>query len=231
MRTAVASFLLMLGLVAIGPAGHAQAPPRTLLFFVDDLHMDFRTTPAVRQLLQRLGRDLERDGDLWTMVTPGYSSVAVGARGDWTAFAQAVSRVTNGGIRREQRAGQDVSEVLHRARVAASTAAAAIQRGTAGGGLMVMLYVSSGYARDVAAETQAVVDAATERTVPIFVIDPGPVTTTLPPGMSQTDWDAEVAVRHESLRPLAQSTGGLTAFTDAELEAMIVRLRASSSGR
>ena len=51
--------LVALVLVVSGPVADAQSPPRLVVFFVDDMHMDFRDTPRLRTLVARLGRELD----------------------------------------------------------------------------------------------------------------------------------------------------------------------------
>jgi hypothetical protein len=50
---------------------------RVFLIFVDDFHIDARLTPRVRDLLKRVAADLVHDGDLFGIVSSGYSSIAV----------------------------------------------------------------------------------------------------------------------------------------------------------
>ena len=213
----LASGLLALVLTAAAQVTGAQTPSRLVLFFVDDLHMDFRDTPRLRMLIARLGRELGRDGDQWAMATTGHSSVSVAPNADWNGFPAAVTRITAGGLKPGDRQPEEVAQ---RARIAASTAAAAIRQATAGGRPLVVLYVSSGYVRGVASEFEAVSAAASQAGTPIFAVD-----LRRPPPQTPAEWDAFVAETQESLRVLAVASGGMTVFTDADIETMLTRLK------
>src|SRR5262245_57384825 len=84
---------------------HAQTPdpPRAFLLFIDDLHLDFRQTPRTRALVQRMLRDVARDGDIWAVATTGTSSLYVAPTRDQTALKTAVTRVTGNGLKPEER--------------------------------------------------------------------------------------------------------------------------------
>jgi hypothetical protein len=49
---------------------------RVFLIFIDDLHLDFRSTPKTRELLKKIGKDLIHDGDMFGIVTTGTSSIS-----------------------------------------------------------------------------------------------------------------------------------------------------------
>jgi hypothetical protein len=213
--------LVALILVVSGPVADAQRPPRLVLFFIDDMHMDFRDTPRLRTLVARLGRELAREGDAWAMATTGHSSVSVAATTDWNGVAAEIARLTAGGLRAAERHPE---EVTHRARVAASTAVAAIRQAAVGGRPVVVVYVSSGYVRGVAPEFTAVAEAASRARAPIFAVDPrrpaaGQVSA--PP----VEAAAYLAETQESLRTLTAASGGMTVLTDADVELMLTRLR------
>jgi hypothetical protein len=214
--------LVALILVVSGRVADAQGPPRLVLFFVDDMHMDFRDTPRLRTLVARLGRELAREGDAWGMATTGHSSVSVAPTTDWNGVAAEVSRLTAGGLRPAQRHPE---EAPHRARVAASTAAAAIRQGAVGGRPVVVLYVSSGYVRDVAPEFTAVVEAASQAKAPIFAVDPRRPANGQTSGATPAEAAAYLAETQDSLRGLATASEGMTVFTDADVELVLTRIR------
>ena len=50
-----------------------DAAGRIFLIFVDDLHLDFRNTPRIRQLFQKIAKELIHDGDMFGIVSTGPS--------------------------------------------------------------------------------------------------------------------------------------------------------------
>src|SRR5690606_31959738 len=54
-----------------------DAAGRIFLFFVDDLHMQFRDTPRIRQLFKQMAETLLHDGDMFGVVSTGPSSIEI----------------------------------------------------------------------------------------------------------------------------------------------------------
>src|SRR5699024_4328222 len=50
---------------------------RIFLFFVDDLHLDFRNTGRIRELFKKISNTLVHDGDMFGIVSTGPSSLAI----------------------------------------------------------------------------------------------------------------------------------------------------------
>ena len=90
---------------------------------------------------------------------------------------------------------------------------------------MVVLYFSSGYQRAVSPELTAVTAAAAEWQAPIFDVDLRRSADSQGSGTTPADWDAYVTETQDALRTLSTETGGFTAFTDADLEQMLTRIR------
>src|SRR5579864_3720296 len=81
----------------------AARPPgdrsgRVFLIFVDDLHIDVRLTPRVRDLLKRIQKDLIHEGDLFGIVSSGYSSIAIDTTYDPKRLTDAIGKVQGGGL-------------------------------------------------------------------------------------------------------------------------------------
>lgn len=99
---------------------------RIFLFFVDDLHMDFRNTGRIRDLFKRIEKNLLHDGDMWGMVSSGPSSIAIDMTYDRNRFDEAIKKITGNGLKPDDiingPSGADgPSEVRYRAHVAFST--------------------------------------------------------------------------------------------------------------
>ena len=99
---------------------------RIFLFFVDDLHMDFRNTGRIRDLFKRIEKNLLHDGDMWGMVSSGPSSIAIDMTYDRNRFEEAIKKITGNGLKPDDiingpSGAEGPSEVRYRAHVAFST--------------------------------------------------------------------------------------------------------------
>jgi VWFA-related protein len=101
---------------------------RVFLLFIDDLHLDFRSTPKTRDLIKRMLRLLIHDGDMFGIVTTGTSSVEQQLTYDRQILESAISRITGNALRPSEIlnqgswGAQGPIEVRHRTRVAFETA-------------------------------------------------------------------------------------------------------------
>ncbi len=99
---------------------------RIFLFFVDDLHMDFHNTGRIRDLFNRIRKNLLHDGDMWGMVSSGPSSIAIDMTYDRNRFDEAIKKITGNGLSptdiiQGPSGAEGPSEVRYRAHVAFST--------------------------------------------------------------------------------------------------------------
>ena len=119
---------------AVAPEGIILPPSRPVndtsgrifLFFVDDLHMEFRNTGRIRDLFRKIQKNLLHDGDMWGMVSSGPSSLAIDMTYDKNRFEEAIKKITGNGLKATDiingPSGADgPSEVRYRAHVAFST--------------------------------------------------------------------------------------------------------------
>jgi VWFA-related protein len=74
---------------------------RIFLIFIDDLHMDFRNTGRIRDLLKKVSTTLIHDGDMFGIVSTGPSSVAVDMTYDRTRLEDAIKKVSGAGLKPE----------------------------------------------------------------------------------------------------------------------------------
>ena len=65
------------GMVLPPPRPVNDAAGRIFLLFVDDLHLDFRNTPRIRDLFKKISTELIHDGDMFGIVSTGPSSISV----------------------------------------------------------------------------------------------------------------------------------------------------------
>ena len=104
-----------------------DAAGRVFVVFIDDLHLDFRSTPRTRELIKKMLKLLIHDGDMFGMVSSGESSISEQLTYDRQILESSISRITGGGLRPKEiiqgmQSSQGPTELRHRAHVAFSTA-------------------------------------------------------------------------------------------------------------
>jgi hypothetical protein len=161
----IAILLLVLAVHAATTVnGQTPERPRVFLLVIDDLHLDFRETPRTRKLIQEILGTVAKDGDVWSVVSTGTSSLTLAPTTDLAAVRAAVRRMTGNALTTSTRLGAAAAaEHRRRAEVSYQTAADAISPIAAvpNRGALTVLYVSGGYDTRVAAPPSAVVEAAT----------------------------------------------------------------------
>jgi VWFA-related protein len=104
----------------------SDASGRVFILFIDDLHLDFGSTPKTRDLMKRMLKNLIHDGDMFGIVTTGTSSVSQQLTYDRQVLDSAISRITGGALKAQEIlsaawSSQGPTEVRHRAHVAFET--------------------------------------------------------------------------------------------------------------
>lgn len=99
---------------------------RIFLIIVDDLHLDFRNTGRIRDLFKKISRELVHEGDMFSIVSTGPSSLAIDPTYDRKILDEAIKKITGNGLRPSDviqgaDSADGPSEVLYRAHVAFST--------------------------------------------------------------------------------------------------------------
>jgi hypothetical protein len=211
------------GLVAQEP------PPRAFLLFIDDLHLDFRQTPRTRQLMKNVFARLARQGDTWSVVTTGTSSLRIQATSDLAGLAGTISRVTGNALKPAEliapAAGMNgTPETQHRADVSFRVGIEALQQFAAArpGASLTVLYVTDGYDTRRVTGLQSLIDAAKGARATLLVIKPWTVVDGLAAGVPEAEWRAYVEATHTSLRTLAEETGGSVVFSAGDLDPALV---------
>jgi len=103
-----------------------DAAGRIFLIVVDDLHLDFRNTGRIRDLFKRIARTLVHDGDMFSIVSTGPSSLAIDLTYDRKVLEESIKKITGNGLKPSDiiqgAEGSDgPSEVRYRANVSFST--------------------------------------------------------------------------------------------------------------
>ena len=100
---------------------------RIFLIIVDDLHLGFRNTGRIRDLFKRIAKNLIHDGDMFSIVSTGPSSLAIDPTYDRKVLDEAIKKITGNGLKPSDviqgaESADGPSEVRYRAHVAFSTA-------------------------------------------------------------------------------------------------------------
>ncbi len=139
------------GIILPPPRPTNDAAGRIFILFIDDLHLDFKNTPRVRDLVKRIKGTLLHQGDMFGIVSTGTSSIAIDLTYDLKRVDEAVKKIMGGGLKPSEiiqgPEGQEgPTEVRYRAHVAFSTAAdllAQLEKVT--NRRKAIVYVSNGY--------------------------------------------------------------------------------------
>ncbi len=228
MTRALASVLVGVLALGTGLAAQAPAPPRRILIVADELSLQFRSTPRVRDQVWRTLQVLSRNGDLVGMRSTGRSGVAMPLSANRSTLDSAVKRILGEALSPRAVAhatatSEDAVELRHRAVTAFSTATAALRSmAQSGSGPVVVAYFTEGYP-SLVPESSVFVEEALRVNATIYAIDPR--------GFSETDkqfdakdWEAYLAATRGSIRTLASQTRGEAIFTRAEFDALLSRL-------
>ena len=144
-----------------------DASGRVFLIFLDDLHLSFRETARVRDLMKQIATELIHDGDLFGIVSSGHSSIAIDMTYDRKRLDEALRKIVGGGLMPSEIIGtpdgsQGPPEVRFRAHTALSNAHEILQKlEQVHNRRKAFIYISSGYDFDPFAKSRA--KAANER--------------------------------------------------------------------
>src|SRR6266487_6373788 len=124
---------------------------RIFLFFVDDLHLQFHNAGRIRQLFQKISKELVHDGDMFGIVSSGPSSLAIDMTYDKMRLEEAIKKIAGNelsptDIIQGPSGSQGPSEVRYRAHVAFSTVNDILQNlEQVHNRRKALVYVSDGY--------------------------------------------------------------------------------------
>ena len=105
----------------------SDAAGRIFILFIDDLHLDFRNTGHIKDLLKKISQNLIHEGDLFGVQTTGPSSISIDLTYDRKRLDEVAKRIMGAGLRPKEIIEGPVnqegpSEIRYRANVAFSTA-------------------------------------------------------------------------------------------------------------
>lgn len=129
----------------------ADTSGRIILVLIDDLHVEFKLTPRLRQLMKRISDLLIHEGDLFGVVSTGYSSIEQDMTYDRKRIPEIISKIQGAGLKpselvRAAATAEGPAEVRYRANTAFSTAYGILQNfDKISNRRKVIVYISSGY--------------------------------------------------------------------------------------
>jgi VWFA-related protein len=128
-----------------------DASGRIFILFIDDLHLDFKNTARVRELLKKIKGTLIHQGDMFGIVSSGTSSISIDLTYDLKRIDEALKKVMGGALKPtdiiQGPEGQEgPTEVRYRAHVAFSSAADLLDNlAKVHNRRKALIYVSNGY--------------------------------------------------------------------------------------
>jgi VWFA-related protein len=250
---------------------------RVFLLFIDDLHLDFTSTPRSRDLIKRMLRSLIHEGDMFGIVTTGTSSISQQLTYDRQVLESALNRVTGNGLKPEDivkgmQNSQGPTEVRYRAHVAFSTAYDLMRNlERLQNRRKAVIYLSSGYdfnpfetsrtkylaerlgteateltqdpffraensgtqfaEADLIRELAELTRAANRANATFYTIDPrglvaGP---DIDQQIDTQEWQRHIRETQDSLRVLAEETGGIAVVNQNDFDTALKRIDAETS--
>jgi VWFA-related protein len=265
------------GLLLPPPRPTNDASGRIFLVFVDDLHMDFRNTGRIRDLFKKISKTLVHEGDMFSIVSTGPSSLAIDPTYDRKVLDEAIKKITGSGLKPadiiQGADGPDgPSEVRYRAHVAFSTAFDMLtQMEKINNRRKAVIWVSNGYDfnpfaesrlgedpifggrfgqtrdegkaqqgttnqnqfadADLARELSEVTRTANRANSTLYTIDPRGLVagTDLDEQMDPQEYAEYVRKSQDSLRVLAEETGGIAVVNQNNFDKALKRIDAETS--
>jgi hypothetical protein len=134
---------------AQSPATVVVAPnPVTWLIIVDDLHLDFRNTGRLRDLLRRIVKELIVEGDRVAIASAGPSALAIDPTEDRQQLEAAIKKATGNALKFEDVVASPHGpvEARYRASTALATAVSVVNNVShLAVGPTAVLFISNGY--------------------------------------------------------------------------------------
>jgi VWFA-related protein len=115
------------GIILPPPRPTNDAAGRIFVFFLDDLHLDFRESGRTKELIKKIRQELVHEGDMFCIVSTGPSSIAIDMTYNPKRLDEAMSRISGDGLSPNEiveggTGAEGPAEVRYRAHVAFSTA-------------------------------------------------------------------------------------------------------------
>ena len=250
---------------------------RIFLIIVDDLHLDFRNTGRIRDLFKRISKTLVHEGDMFSIVSTGPSSLAIDPTYDRKVLDEAIKKITGNGLKPADiingaEGADGPTEVRYRAHVAFSTAYDMLsQMEKINNRRKAVIWVSNGYDfnpfaesrlgedpvfggrfgqtreegreqqgmtnqnqfadADLARELAEVTRTANRANATLYTIDPRGLVagSDLDEQLDPVEFGEHVRKTQDSLRVLAEQTGGIAVVNQNNFDKALKRIDAETS--
>ena len=255
-----------------------DAAGRIFLIIVDDLHLDFRNTGRIRDLFKKISKSLVHEGDMFSIVSTGPSSLAIDPTYDRKILDEAIKKITGNGLKPSDiiqgaESSEGPSEVRYRAHVAFSTAYDMLsQMERISNRRKAVIWVSQGYDfdpfkesrlgedpvfggrfgqtreegqqlndsmrqnnqfadADLARELAEVTRTANRANATLYTIDPRGLVagSDLDETLDPQEYGEHVRKTQDSLRVLAEETGGIAVVNQNNFDKALKRIDAETS--
>jgi VWFA-related protein len=255
-----------------------DAAGRIFLIIVDDLHLDFRNTGRLRDLFKKISKSLVHEGDMFSIVSTGPSSLAIDPTYDRKILDEAIKKITGNGLKPSDiiqgaESSEGPSEVRYRAHVAFSTAYDMLsQMERISNRRKAVIWVSQGYDfdpfkesrlgedpvfggrfgqtreegqqlndsmrqnnqfadADLARELAEVTRTANRANATLYTIDPRGLVagSDLDETLDPQEYGEHVRKTQDSLRVLAEETGGIAVVNQNNFDKALKRIDAETS--
>jgi VWFA-related protein len=260
------------GIILPPPRPPNDTAGRILLFFVDDLHLDFANTARLKQLFQKIAKELVHEGDMFGVVSTGTSSIAIDLTYDRKRLDEAIKKMSGGALKPSEiiqasNGPNGPAELRYRAHVAFATAYDVVRNlEKIHNRRKAVIYVSNGYdfnpfegARygdpniigekrqlneyfndvdpytrasnkfadaDLVRELAELTRAANRANATLYTIDPRGLVAgaDLDQDVDPTEWANYVRKSQDSLRTLADLTGGFAVVNQNDFDKALKRI-------
>src|SRR6266516_2693563 len=201
------------GIILPPPKPRNDVSGRIFLFFVDDLHLQFHNTGRIRDLFKKISKELVHDGDMFGIVSSGPSSIAIDMTYDKQRLEEAIKKIAGNelspsDIIQGPSGAEGPSEVRYRAHVAFSTVNDILSNlEQVHNRRKALVYVSDGY------------DFNPFQDARLGTMDPN----------SPFQQNEFVRKSQDSLRVIAEETGGLAVVNQNDFSKALKRIDAETS--
>lgn len=115
------------GIILPSAQPRSDTAGRVFVLFVDDLHMEADQTPRIRDLFKRISTNLVHEGDMFSMISSGPSSININFTYDRRLLDAAIGKIMGNGMTPTDvitgmQGSRGPSELLYRSNVAFATA-------------------------------------------------------------------------------------------------------------
>jgi VWFA-related protein len=203
---------------------------RIFLFFVDDLNLQFQGTGRVRELFKKISNQLIHEGDLFGIVSSGPSSIAQDMTYDKKRLDDAIKKMTGDGLKPSEiintgSGSQGPTEQLNDPGGTGNTS------GTTNPMADQQKQSEEFSDADLAMDLREVTRTANRANTTIYTIDPRGLVAggDIAEQVDTQEWNDYLRKSQDSLRVLAEDTGGLAVVNQNDFDKALKRIDAESS--